>query len=201
MEDRIVGPLTMTQFVYLLVGGMLIYVAWLAFLPSTFWFAAVPIGLIAVSLAFLKVQDQPLPKFLGATLLYLIRPKRRIWQKEKTTEHLAIVHKKPSRPEEQSPVQTTPSTDELTSLAATLDTNASTTTHPTPTGTRLMAPPPSNQRTVPTPGPSATPLTNTTRLANNTAVDQLAEQLNTVQNIAVRQLPPDNEEANHGEPK
>ncbi len=121
MEDRIVGPLTMTQFVYLLVGGMLIYLAWLLLTPTSFWFVAIPVGFTSLCFAFLKVQDQPLPKFLGAALLYALRPKSRVWQKEEMVEHLKIVSKQPSQPEEQSPEQVGPSASELEELAARLD--------------------------------------------------------------------------------
>lgn len=83
MEDKIIGPLTLTQFFYLLFGGLVIYIlftklaAWSAFL---FWILALPIGVFCFAMAFLKVQDQPFPHFLVAGLKFLTQPKKRIWQ-------------------------------------------------------------------------------------------------------------------------
>lgn len=102
MEDRIVGPLTMLQFVYLLIGGMIIYVSWMTFDFSLFMVVALPVGFFTLCMAFLKVQDQPFSKFITATLLYLTKPKTRVWQKESVRSHLTIVAKTPSTPREQS---------------------------------------------------------------------------------------------------
>lgn len=121
MEDRIVGPLTMLQFVYLMVGGMIIYLAYLLFTPTSFWIIAIPVGLFTLSLAFLKVQDQPFPKFLAATLLFLIRPKARVWAKESGEENVKII-KAPST--ETKTIVTTHKAEpaELTQLAQAIDT-------------------------------------------------------------------------------
>jgi hypothetical protein len=82
LEDKIVGPLTLIQFVYVLGGGVIIYLLYLSLhMRFLFWILAAPIGLIALALAFLKIQDQPLSHFLKAGLVYLSRPKKRLWQR------------------------------------------------------------------------------------------------------------------------
>ncbi|MBI4032739.1 PrgI family protein [Candidatus Berkelbacteria bacterium] len=93
MEDKIVGPLTMLQFVYLMVGGMIVYLSWTLFDISLFLVIAVPVGLFTLALAFVKVQDQPFPKFMAAFLLYLVRPKARVWQKEQQLSELKLTKK------------------------------------------------------------------------------------------------------------
>lgn len=82
LEDKIVGPLTLIQFLYVISGGIIIYLLFLT-LGSTFlfWVLAVPIAAIALALAFLKIQEQPLSHFIKAGLMYLGRPKVRIWQR------------------------------------------------------------------------------------------------------------------------
>ena len=82
LEDKIVGPLTLIQFLYIISGGIIIYLLFLT-LGSTFffWVLSIPIAAIAISLAFLKIQDQPLSHFIKAGLMYLSRPKTRIWQR------------------------------------------------------------------------------------------------------------------------
>ncbi len=89
MEDRIVGPLTLAQFLYVMIGGMLIYACYQVFIfdnPIVFWVLSVPIAIITVSMAFLKIQEEPFPKFLIHTLLFLTRAKKRVWMKGDTAQ-------------------------------------------------------------------------------------------------------------------
>ena len=83
MEDKIIGPLTLIQFLYLLAGGIICYLFFLGFGSSfVFWIVSVPIGAVALALAFLKIQDQPVSYFIKAGLIFLSRPKKRIWQRQ-----------------------------------------------------------------------------------------------------------------------
>jgi len=86
LEDKIVGPLTLIQFLYIISGGIIVYLLFLT-LGSTFffWVLAIPVAAVAISLAFLKIQDQPLSHFIKAGLMYLSRPKVRIWQRHGVT--------------------------------------------------------------------------------------------------------------------
>lgn len=82
LEDKIVGPLTLIQFLYVISGGVSIYLLFLTMGQSfVFWVLSVPIATIALALAFLKIQDQPLSHFIKAGLTYLTRPKVRVWQR------------------------------------------------------------------------------------------------------------------------
>lgn len=121
MEDKIIGPLTMAQFLSVMIGGMVIYVAFITLAvsaPWLFWLISIPVGLFTVVFSFMKVQDQPFPKFLTSVLLYLVRPKVRIWQKDALTSHLTVVTKKPSTPEQPSrpPEISAAQIDEFTTL-------------------------------------------------------------------------------------
>lgn len=121
MQDRIVGPLTMAQFLYVLVGGMIVYASWFSFDFELFLLVATPVTLLTLALAFLKVQDQPFPKFVASALLYLVHPKERVWLKEPGREHVTIVAKTPSKPEQASGAHTLLSADDLTTLTGVLD--------------------------------------------------------------------------------
>jgi len=81
MADRIVGPLTMVQFLYLLAGGILCYFFWMVFDKILAWPLSIIVGSFFLSMAFLKINDQPFPKMLAAGILYLLRPKKRLWKK------------------------------------------------------------------------------------------------------------------------
>jgi hypothetical protein len=123
MEDKLIGPLTLWQFIYVLVGGMIIYAGWLKIAPisrALFFIIAIPVGLITFALAFVKVQDQPFTKFIMAFIQYLARPKNRIWQKETQREEKVIVNV--AQREEIKPVAKKVERSELEQLAHTLDT-------------------------------------------------------------------------------
>jgi hypothetical protein len=84
LEDKIIGPLTLTQFFYLLFGGLIIYILFsklvLTGLSFLFWVLAIPIGVFSFSMAFIKIQDRPFPSFFFAMIKYMSQPRARVWQ-------------------------------------------------------------------------------------------------------------------------
>lgn len=83
LEDKIIGPLTLIQFLYLLIGGIIDYLLFFAIFGSfLFWLIAIPVALVALALAFLKIQDQPLSYFIKSGFIYLGRPKIRLWHRQ-----------------------------------------------------------------------------------------------------------------------
>lgn len=92
MEDKIVGPLTLIQFLYLLGGGLIVYILFQALTNNLTLFVilAVPISLVALGMAFVKIQDQPLSHFIKAGIYYLNNPKVRFWQKEGQRESVLV---------------------------------------------------------------------------------------------------------------
>ena len=125
MEDRIVGPLTMVQFVIVMIGGMIVYVSYLLFTPTSFWFIAIPVALVTLSLAFLKINDQHFPKFAGSTLLFLTRPKSRVWQKNESHQALSITHQVTAAEQKQAGKSSVHQGD-LAGLSTVLDTGGTT---------------------------------------------------------------------------
>ena len=82
LEDKIIGPLTLKQFLYLLGGGTVIYII-LSTYPSQ-WYIYVLIFLVAIlslAFAFVKVQDQDFATILFSIFSYLVRPRKRYWNK------------------------------------------------------------------------------------------------------------------------
>jgi hypothetical protein len=85
LEDKIVGPLTLTQFLYCLGGGLIDYLLFQSLAKNymaIFVLIGAPVALIALALAFFKVQEQPLSHFLMVGILYITRPKTRLWQRQ-----------------------------------------------------------------------------------------------------------------------
>lgn len=81
VEDKIFGPLTITQFIYMAGGFGFLGAMWLL-LP---WWAAVliggPVALFGVGLSFYKINDRPLITVMESAFEYYIRDRLYIWQK------------------------------------------------------------------------------------------------------------------------
>lgn len=83
VQDKIIGPLTVTQFLYILGGVGTLFIFWII-APSIqiFLIPAVPtIGLFA-ALAFAKFNGRQFSAFLWSAIQYVIRPKIRWWRRE-----------------------------------------------------------------------------------------------------------------------
>lgn len=82
VEDKIIGPLTLKQFMYLVVGGALLFILYF-FLQFFLWFfAALIIAPLALALAFLKINGRPFIYFLMALIGFIFKPKLYLWKKK-----------------------------------------------------------------------------------------------------------------------
>lgn len=81
-EPKIFGPFTFKQFIYLcIVGGVLIFVYFLAPFPLFLLIAFISIG-SALLLVFLKIEGTPLPTVMKNFFIFLINPKTYLWRKK-----------------------------------------------------------------------------------------------------------------------
>ena len=93
VEDKVIGPLTIMQAVYVLGGGIIIILCRLVFVPIIFFPLAFAIAAFAAALAFLKISDVPFPTIVKNSFFYSMRPHVYIWKKEdrgKTTSKKAV---------------------------------------------------------------------------------------------------------------
>lgn len=84
VEDKIFGPFTIKQFVYL-VGGAGISFTLYRFIPLPFFLKVIPISIvIALSLAltFVKINNKPFIIMLESAVKFFFNPKLYIWRKE-----------------------------------------------------------------------------------------------------------------------
>ncbi|NQV87932.1 MAG: PrgI family protein [Parcubacteria group bacterium] len=82
VEDKIVGPLTFKQFIYL-AGGIGICIALYKFLPLIIAIILIiPIAILSIALAFYKVNNRPYILMLESMFQYYITKKLYIWKKE-----------------------------------------------------------------------------------------------------------------------
>jgi hypothetical protein len=118
LEDKIVGPFTMKQFIYLLVAGGIAYGWWnflsqryVGFMPA-FLLVAAPVGLLGVALALVKVNDRPFEIFLLNLFRFIFMPKRRVW-KEGYSGEAVIVLGAGEEDKAKIPIKDTRSLDDL----------------------------------------------------------------------------------------
>ncbi len=79
MQDRILGPLTMIQFVYAVVGFGTCYAIYMSLPRPASYFLIAPIALFVVCLDFVKVNERPFLDFFISAIEYAATPKRRFW--------------------------------------------------------------------------------------------------------------------------
>ena len=91
VEDKIIGPITVRQFVLMIAGGLFLFLFYKIFIIPVFIVCAIFIIGIVGLFGFAKVNSHPFHVFLVGVLQTLRRPKRRIWNKELT--HLVSVSK------------------------------------------------------------------------------------------------------------
>jgi hypothetical protein len=81
-EDKIFGPFTFKQFLYM-VGGAGGSYMWYALIPSPFSYPLVlATGGLAAALAFYTHNDRPFILFLENSFYYLLRAKLYLWKHE-----------------------------------------------------------------------------------------------------------------------
>ena len=80
-EDRIIGPLTLKQFGFVVVGFGISFFLFF-FLSLWFWvFLVLPVNIITLSFAFIKINGIPLPQIATAAIGYFWKPKFYLWKK------------------------------------------------------------------------------------------------------------------------
>ncbi|PIT90863.1 hypothetical protein COU17_03670 [Candidatus Kaiserbacteria bacterium CG10_big_fil_rev_8_21_14_0_10_49_17] len=83
VEDKIFGPLTLKQFIYLIGGGGIAYMLW-QFLPLYIALILIaPVAALSLGLAFYKVNNQPLITVLEYAVRYAINNKLYLWEPKK----------------------------------------------------------------------------------------------------------------------
>ena len=97
-EDKLIGPLTLKQFIYAGVVAAWLFVGWLIAGRTSIWIFA---GFIVVALPLIFLaspigRDQPNDVWLFAKLNYLLRPRKKVWCQ--SAGGLKVVVKNPTNP-------------------------------------------------------------------------------------------------------
>jgi len=102
IEDKIFGPLTIRQFIYIAGGAALCYIAY-ALLPFILAIPAIAFfGVLGGMLAFYKYNNRPFIYFIESGFMYFVTSRLYIWKKEEKTivqSDQAAANKKPAVPQ------------------------------------------------------------------------------------------------------
>ena len=89
VEDKIVGPLTMRQFIYI-AGASGACVVFFVYLPTLFAFLlAIPVAALAAALSFYKVNGKSFIEMIEAGFNYYTGAKLFLWKHQEHTPGIA----------------------------------------------------------------------------------------------------------------
>jgi hypothetical protein len=87
-EDRIIGPVTVRQFLICLGGAGILFVEYKLLATVYFIIAALFTAAVAGAFGFLKINGQPFHYFFLNFLQTQIRPRLRVWNKSVSLQEL-----------------------------------------------------------------------------------------------------------------
>ncbi|MFC1625293.1 PrgI family protein [Patescibacteria group bacterium] len=119
VEDKIFGPLTLKQFLYLIGGGAAVFLLYVILPFFIFVLAAIPIAAFSVALAFYKMHGQPFIKTVENAFRYFRKNKIYTWKKE--DKPIKRTKTSPKNTTSQPDIPTTSTKDKLSDLAWSLD--------------------------------------------------------------------------------
>ncbi len=96
VENKIIGPLTLRQFLYLGVAAAFSFILYFVLVFWLWLLLTAIMGAIALSLAFIKYNSQPLPKIAWMAFGFLWRPRFYLWQREAETKFITIEEERKS---------------------------------------------------------------------------------------------------------
>ncbi|MBN1585177.1 PrgI family protein [Candidatus Uhrbacteria bacterium] len=82
VEDKILGPITVRQFVILIVAGLIMFIEYKLFDFAAFLLLAILTFAVGGTLAFFRVNGQPFHYFLLNLAQTMTKPRMRVWDKE-----------------------------------------------------------------------------------------------------------------------
>jgi len=96
VEDKILGPITIRQFLILLVGCIVIFISYRYGDLGTFVLVLAVVGILSLLFAFVKVNGQTFHYFLLNILQTTRKPSLRTWHKSYLNKELDILRKQDS---------------------------------------------------------------------------------------------------------
>lgn len=102
-QFRLIGDMTIKQFGYLCIGGILAYISYKLPLPFFFtWPAAVFFALLGVGFAFVPVEERPMDVWVLSFFKSIYSPTQYIWSRKTETPVASPPHAQPASTRTQS---------------------------------------------------------------------------------------------------
>lgn len=79
-EDKIVGPLSIRQFIYIVVAAGISIILYFTVQAWLWMILSLPLLAFGAAMAFIKINGRPFSKFLFAGLSYYWKPQTYVWQ-------------------------------------------------------------------------------------------------------------------------
>ena len=98
VEDKILGPLTVRQFLVMLATSFFMFIEYKLFDFTAFLATGIPTIMVGGIFAFLRVNGQPFHFFCLNLVQTVRRPSLRLWNKEYTDAELREIIKAPPPP-------------------------------------------------------------------------------------------------------
>lgn len=120
VEDKIAGPLTWKQLLWMIAMTVLLLVVWKIFEFWAFLLIGIPVAVFFAAMAFYKPYGQPLINMVIYGITFLFQPKMYIWKQGSSGSKRSVVAQKPRELMKSKQVEVM-SLEELESLSKVLD--------------------------------------------------------------------------------
>ena len=122
-EDKLLGPLTLRQFIYAGVSALLLYLSFLSLTKHVIFLLVIffPPALLSGFFAFPWGRDQPTEVWALAKIRFFLKPHRRIWDQSGTKELVSITVPKTMEKTYTNGLSQTEVRSRLKALAETID--------------------------------------------------------------------------------
>ncbi len=97
IEDKVVGPFTIKQFIYIVGGAGLSFVLYSILPIYIAILLIVPLEALSLALAFYKINNKPFVDFLESAFMYYTKDNLYIWKKQDKE----VVENKETKPAKQ----------------------------------------------------------------------------------------------------
>ncbi len=93
VEDKVIGPITVRQFIILLAAGGLVFIAYKLSDFTLFLFWLMGIAIFTILFAFIKINGRPVHYLMLNIIQTIKRPHRSIWDKRLNPAELRLAFK------------------------------------------------------------------------------------------------------------
>lgn len=121
VEDKIAGPLTWRQLLWMIAMGAVLLVLFTTFGTTLAIVFGIPVVLLFIALAFYKPNGFTLSSFIGQAVLFLFRPKVAVWERPVMPMVSVKSRSENNKPQEEAQPEKQLTRDTLKELARIMD--------------------------------------------------------------------------------